>query len=508
MDAGTSPFFGNFVSLRWLSLALIWVVGACFLAGKAHAAPLSASDSLVSQVAIDSTPSVDAPDVAAWQAAWENYQLDFSHSNLDSLFRIGERLRRARLRQMLPEFEVLPDSLQRAEQRWWQSTTRAEAASDDPFLTALRRRYPRYYDLKYRPEVSGLSDVQQRIPFGATALSYLFIEGNGYLVRIDKTSAQAYALADATAVARLVAAFQRALQTDDVTAYVAAAAQLYQTLIGQFDITLHEHLLVFPDGPLQTLPFEALLPSSPATAPGFASLPYLVRNQAVSYHWSGTSYIETLRNAPLEGGVPLLSFAPPTAQPGATDRVQMAQQALEGQILTGHDATESAFWREADSAQVIYYAPLIDTTTLAQWFVHPLQPRLLVLEQAVASVWPQLTQALLYHGGKNLLVYRGPAAPAADGAFLRIFLAGLQEDRPMLEALHQAQLAALADPTLASPRQWSGWMLVGDPRLALHSGLQPRQWIAWGLGILLGTGFLIGIRRYWVRQFKRRYGTD
>ncbi|MGB3617889.1 MAG: CHAT domain-containing protein, partial [Catalinimonas sp.] len=221
---------------------------------------------------------------------------------------------------------------------------------------------------------------------------------------------------------------------------------------------------------------------------------------AVTYHLSATAYVEGLIAPPAPAATPLLAWSPTDAPAGALNRARAAATALRGRIVK-----EAATFREdARRANVLYFLPDILPADAAAWFTYPTSARLLVAERTAPSTWATLQRAAQYHGAKNLLVH--PTGPLpADGALLRFFWEHLQTGAPMAEALHLAQLDCIADPNLAAPHHWAEWRLIGNPGLTLSPEEPLGRWLIWGLGLLLGLSFVVGIRRYWARQFKRRY---
>jgi CHAT domain-containing protein len=133
--------------------------------------------------------------------------------------------------------------------------------------------------------------------------------------------------------------------------YAYNARLLYKLLVRPAEALLQDksELLIVPDGPLNSLSFEALLTSTPVGSVFRPDLPFLIRKSALAYLPSAAVFAqlgEAARDAPagkrfIGFGNPLISFSggsvsPPSEQAGQGRQRSPAQNspgALEGPIL-------------------------------------------------------------------------------------------------------------------------------------------------------------------------------
>ena len=185
----------------------------------------------------------------------------------------------------------------------------------------MRGEYPNYYQLKYDTKVTGLRELQRRLPGRTTLLSFSYGDSALYTfaIRSDDVQWQTTPLdsnfhRSLTNVLRSVSQYdyQQASDLSAFGAFTHDAHDLYQTLLAPWlnEENTTEQLIIIPDGLLGYLPFDVLL--TEAVAPprvDYQSLPYLVKQLPVSYEYSAT--LLTASGPPSdEVPYPYLGFAP------------------------------------------------------------------------------------------------------------------------------------------------------------------------------------------------------
>ena len=143
------------------------------------------------------------------------------------------------------------------------------------------------------------------------------------------------------------------------------AFALRELLLPGFDEDMID-IIIAADGPLQALPFESLLSSLPADA-DLRTWPFLVRGHSFSYQpsllvWlekgrSEREYADYLGFAPSfegEGNVAQRSGMHPLYYP--MEEIQATAELLEGKVLAGSAATESALRQLSDDATILHFA--------------------------------------------------------------------------------------------------------------------------------------------------------
>lgn len=264
-------------------------------------------------------------------------------------------------------------------------------------------------------------------------------------------------------------------------------------------------LEISPDGPLQALPFEALI------APGSGGVP-LAFASTVSYDlgWRGTS-----RSAP---SASLIFASPPLSPPlrrryGSPsplrgDDIRDARALWPGaRVLQGDSATKAAFLRAAAGATRLYVAghhlrnpsvPFLGYLPVAAAADAPVSDALLeasdfsgldltgcdlvVLATCASGApkpstiqpGPSLRDAFIDAGAHAVVSSFWDVDDQETAAFMRLFLTEFERDHDPARALERARQDAVARSPRMPPRVWAGWSVaVTHPRPAgdLHQRL-------------------------------------
>lgn len=168
------------------------------------------------------------------------------------------------------------------------------------WIQTIADLYPHYHALRFGQPALQLPELQQALSANTLVLSYYLTDHTLYLLGISQQHVAVYATPKPADLAAVCARFLQAINELQRKNYLQAAQQLYQYLLAdvlaQHATTHTQHLLLLPDTNLYYLPFEAMLPPPPSTAPyaatPFADLPYLIKNYAVSYHYSAQMWLK------------------------------------------------------------------------------------------------------------------------------------------------------------------------------------------------------------------------
>jgi CHAT domain-containing protein len=281
-------------------------------------------------------------------------------------------------------------------------------------------------------------------------------------------------------------------------------------------------LIVVPDGPLNAVPFEALLEGDVHPGDEYVRpLPYVLRDHAVSYAYSATVLLQGLRRKKARPPDEFVGFAPsfaeatshvgapgplPASRKEVTDvRAMFAQRAGffggwfsgRSRIYVGREATES----QLKSAGLERYRYIHLATHGIVNDTHPGLSRLLFEPESgtgedgvltfgeiynlrlnadlvVLSACDTggglvargegiigLTRGFLYAGSNSLLVSLWPVSDEAAAGLVSVFYAELLTGKSKAQALREAKLQTLSrNPEYAKPFYWSALVLVGDSR--------------------------------------------
>jgi CHAT domain-containing protein len=233
--------------------------------------------------------------------------------------------------------------------------------------------------------VATLGDIQRALPGGAVLIEFAsYRPFNVHKSRTDRFAPLRYAayvlsktgivvsvdLGEADRVDRDVERFRRALATPANQDAGAAGRALYQALIQPIETSLRgvEHVFVAPDGPLNLIPFAALVG---------ADGKYLIESHTISYMTSGRDFMRLSgpANPPRAAGPPLVvanpsfdrdsgqaSAGPADARlrflplPGtAAEAKALANVLPDARIYTGTDASETLL-KEMRAPSVLHIA--------------------------------------------------------------------------------------------------------------------------------------------------------
>lgn len=152
-------------------------------------------------------------------------------------------------------------------------------------IEMLRREYPKYHALKYKTDVPDLSRLKKLLePEEVTLVEYFYGEKSSWAVVFSGGEINVVSLPHLPKLTEKVGDFDRAVSQKENDLYRSLAGKFYNNLIEPLKQYIHtEHLLVIPDGPLNLLPFEALLTKQPKEGDSFREYPYLLKKYAISY---------------------------------------------------------------------------------------------------------------------------------------------------------------------------------------------------------------------------------
>jgi CHAT domain-containing protein/Tfp pilus assembly protein PilF len=157
----------------------------------------------------------------------------------------------------------------------------------------IRRASPRFASLRY-PEPLDLNRAQAALNAGTLLLTYYVDEEKSYLFAITKTGLKLFTLpVDAKTLEAEVSIFREQVARKRLGDPNERGKRLYDVLIRPVQglVNQAERILICPDGPLQTLPFAALVKH---TRPG---LRYFIEEKPLHMIVSMTVYAETLKQA-------------------------------------------------------------------------------------------------------------------------------------------------------------------------------------------------------------------
>jgi CHAT domain-containing protein len=384
----------------------------------------------------------------------------------------------------------------------------------------LEKEFPEYYDLKYRFETAPSAAVRARALDEGTALVEYFLgREEVFIFTLTAGHLDVARVPREASLETDLGELRRAIVAREDAACARSAQRLYRALLAPVESRLAgKDLVIVPDGPLHAVPFEALLKHETASGPGAArSLPYVLRDHAVSYAYSATVLLQSLRRRTGRPRDEFVGFAPgfdaaagtrpalPASRQEVSDVARLFRERAglfggwlrdRSRIYLGKDATKGALL--SANLQAYRYVHLAthaivdeDRPALSRLLLQPgdsgkdgaltlgeiynlrLDADLVVLSAcdtgggriARGEGIIGLTRGFLFAGAKSLLVSLWPVSDGAAAALVVDFYAGLLGGRTKAQALREAKLRAMArNPEYARPFYWSSLVLVGERR--------------------------------------------
>lgn len=322
--------------------------------------------------------------------------------------------------------------------------------------------------------------------------------------------------------------------------YISNAFQLYKTLIQPLDsmYELPKKLIIIPDGPLNYLPFEALLTSFPEEGAEYEDYDYLIREKQISYCFSSTM-LEELKNqhsASENIRSSVLAFAPLFKNTGNKSRsiedergglnelqhnvseVEKIANWFNCKYIVGENATKAQFSNLAREYRIIHLAthakvnykypewsytafsnvkdtvnyelPCIDLSNESK-----LNADLVVLSACETGVGEShkgegiisISRSYIEAGSKSILTTLWNIDDRSSATVMGNFYQHLsKENTTKDEALRQAKIDYLAIPKPNNrnhPKYWAAFVPYGD-----MSPIDPSMKRSWTPHFLFGSG--------------------
>ncbi|MEW6368421.1 MAG: CHAT domain-containing protein [Acidobacteriota bacterium] len=429
----------------------------------------------------------------------------------------------------------------------------------------IARADPRFREM-HRPELAGVSDIQQSLASDEALLSYQIPgratgadggEGGSWLVSITREQVRAYRLADPEEMLSGVELFLGMIDRRD-GAGEAASSRLFDDLLAPAlrDLpSTKTRLILVPDGVLYRLPFDALRCDGPRRE-------FVVDRYVLSLVPSATVWLR-LRNAPdAPSSLPAIILADPALRrsrsgPAAAESAErlwvldnsglldaLPQARAEGRdvrrwlgrsclLLEGPAATESAIKQvDLDRFRILHFAAhtVLDEQTAERSAVllapgAPSEDGLLQIREIVGMRMTGkvvvlascrsasgailtgegvvgIARAFLQAGARVVVGSLWPLRDADARLFFEAFYRELRDGAGVASAAAAAR-RGFAD-RCAPASEWAGVVVIGDGRLTPFPHGCPRDLMTWPPDPLLTLGLLIAALAASLAPWERR----
>lgn len=411
----------------------------------------------------------------------------------------------------------------------------------------LKKEYPRYFDLKYAPDLVTVTEIQtELLRPGQNMVGYFVGENQIFAFVISEQNFQVVTISKDVPLEVWVEEFRNSIyQYNPASKEVEFLSQKYTNLGHE----LHELLfapirpyltgnqvVILPGGVLGYLPFDALLASSSEDYDRFDTNDYLINQFQFSYSYSATLHKEMVSRSSnwKKGG--FVGFAPSYGGDSLNMRsndpwravlgnlkynkteVLAIQKIIGGKSFLDSSATEQNFNAAAPDAGILHLAvhaksndehgeysylafyQTVDSVENELVFVKDLysmriKAALVVLSACETGIGElqrgegivSLARGFSYAGAASIVTTLWSIDDFASSEIMEYFYQNLKNGESKDAALRNAKLAFLArrkGSNASHPLYWAAFIPVGDMSPIDGKGLP--SW-GWGLVILLAV---------------------
>ena len=439
----------------------------------------------------------------------------------------------------------------------WETERFALKQSYDSLKQRLGENYPDYYRLKYDQSLASLDEIQKNLPQKAGLIEYFVGDSSLYVFYLSKKNYQALKIPVNPLLEKQVQDvregisqwyFDTRARENDLPVYFnryrKEAEKLYSEIINPIKEKVAdwpEKLIFVPDGILGYLPFESLLTQKSDLTAYASSLPYLIKDQAISYAYSSTSWLEIHRKKGRKSASgKLIAFAPSFGNGNNREErrntvpsdyfsplkynqeeVQNIINTIEGDSYLKERATLENFINEAPNFQMIHLAShgkahdkdsrysfiaFADPGDSAQkrllyvsdLYNIQLNADLVVLsacETGIGKLYrgegiASLARAFTYAGAKSIATTLWRVDDQASSVLMTKFYEFLNQGMTKDEALQKAKIFMIEEQY--DPFYWAGYIAIGEME-PIDQGNGIWLWLLIG-AVVLGLGGFVGFR--------------
>lgn len=251
------------------------------------------------------------------------------------------------------------------------------------FQTKLEADYPRYFQLKYKEQITQLPELCKQLSPNAQLVEYFIGNDHIYILTATQKETRLHQIPKTTQLDNQIVALRTALTNSQLILentkaayylYTQNAYAIYQACLESFIDTTKSQLIIIPDGLLNYIPFEALINrpiplNETHISYNFKTLPYLLHKYTVHYNYSASLMLFGHKASQARSNGQVLALAPtykyqkpenPSPEelrqaairshvkelPGAKFELLILEKYFNGHFYTDSAATERQFKTE------------------------------------------------------------------------------------------------------------------------------------------------------------------
>ncbi|MDO9256410.1 MAG: CHAT domain-containing protein [Bacteroidales bacterium] len=412
--------------------------------------------------------------------------------------------------------------------KMWNSRIFDLSRKQDELIKSIEKNYPAYYNLKYDNSVISINDIQKKLSPEQAIIEFTLTDSTLYTFAITSSSKQLVNTSiDSSFFSNLQIVRAQLTGKDfnnytaaDFKAFINSSYGLYQKLLYPIQPLIKgKELIIIPDGELGYLSFDILLTSLPEISkPSYRKLPYLIKESAISYAPSATTFFDELKRKNIKNNGRILAFGPGYGADNAAlnqkdengrllkntlsnltntrDEIKNLKEYFNVKAYLGKDATETTFKKTASDYRVLHlamhtiinnenplYSKLIfdkqkgDTIDDGMLNASELINMELHADMAVLSACNtgsgkmrkgegimSLSRDFFYAGVPGIIMTSWAVEDRSGVKLMENFYRYIAQGKPRHEALRLAKIEYLenCDKLTAHPHYWAAYMNVGD----------------------------------------------
>lgn len=159
--------------------------------------------------------------------------------------------------------------------------------------------------------------------------------------------------------------FDKSFFEQQCKSFARNAFHLFHTLVSPFIDDLPARVIIVPDGKLGNIPFEAFLTQPVTQIDQFATMPYLIKDHAISYAYAAILPVAAKRGSDAHQKIPILIMAPsfednisgfPPLKHTIEEARVIKRLIRNGKLVKGRKATKAYFKRQAPKSRILHLA--------------------------------------------------------------------------------------------------------------------------------------------------------
>ena len=362
--------------------------------------------------------------------------------------------------------------------------------------------YPKFYDVKFGTKVLSLDDVQNVDSelLGKNTIHYFYGEKNIYAITIHLQKSELHKIGNTIFIEKeirsLLSFFEKSSNIENApNDFLQQSKKVYDILIAPLSIAAEEEMVIFPDGALAYLPFEALVTSE---SKDIASADYLIKKHKIYYGYSATIFSKQNQKTNHSTENSIAAFAPfadgSVQSKYATlafsqDELGEISQQVAGSFLKNQEASKFNFLKSRNQFSVLHLSThafssateskphivFADTSLfLSELYGLEIPADLVVLSACQSNIGKlspgegvmSLGRGFTFAGSKSLVSSLWNVNAVSTSTILSDFYKNAQNNFSKYESLHAAKLAYLENENIPSyersPYYWAGLIYYGD----------------------------------------------